>query len=85
MFVVNLMFCSRRSDTRQTSGSHGRHFYWTRDTDAAGLTRVVFDGYNRCVGTITFPSRFGKIILGKQQVTLSGNAWRVTQPTANYL
>ena len=59
VLLVNLRLYSIHSDIHRTSGSLGRHFCWTNDTDADVLTCVASDRQHRWLGILDFASRTG--------------------------
>ena len=59
VLLVNLRLHSIHSDIYRTSGSLGRRFCWTRNTDATGLAGVASDPHHRWLGIFDFASRTG--------------------------
>ena len=59
VLLVNLRLHSIHSDIHRTSGSLGRHFCWTNDTDADVLTRVASHRHHRWLGILDFATRTG--------------------------
>ena len=65
VLLVNLRLHSIHSDIHRTSGSLGRHFCWTHDTDADALTRVASNRQHRWLGILDFASRTGhRVVVG---------------------